>query len=307
MSAGSARGGSAPRPGAEVLAAGFGAAATDTLFNPLAMITVRLQVDREKKLYKNLRQCGSRVLAEEGLLGLWTPGLVATCLRALTQTGLRIGLYPTVKRVFSGDGLLVKMAAGATTGAIGATVANPIELVRVKLQAEAGLLSCEGLYATGLRTGFAPSHAHTLAALSDIARTEGVFRGLWRGVPANVCRASLLSAGQLSTYDACKQAALRSGWADTPRLHLASSCLSGLVAQICCMPADVVKTRVQSGQYADRYRGSAHCFLSILRSEGVLALYRGFSAAAARQVPVMAVQMPIVEQVRKRLFGLDYL
>ena len=31
---------------------------------------------------------------KEGLLGLWAPGLVATWLRAFSQTGLRIGLYP---------------------------------------------------------------------------------------------------------------------------------------------------------------------------------------------------------------------
>ena len=36
----------------------------------------------------------ARIISEEGLLRLWTPGLVATWLRALTQTGLRVGLYP---------------------------------------------------------------------------------------------------------------------------------------------------------------------------------------------------------------------
>mmetsp|Transcript_100039 Transcript_100039/g.311087 ORF Transcript_100039/g.311087 Transcript_100039/m.311087 type:complete len:91 (-) Transcript_100039:24-296(-) len=90
-------------------------------------------------------------------------------------------------------------------------------------------------------------------------------------------------------------------------MHLACSCLSGLVAQLACMPADVVKTRVQGGQHGQLYRGPAHCLLVIVREEGLAVLYRGFSAAAARQVPVMAVQMPIVEQIRKRLFGLEYM
>ena len=35
-----------------------------------------------------------RIASEEGLVGLWSPGLVATWLRAFTQTGLRLGLYP---------------------------------------------------------------------------------------------------------------------------------------------------------------------------------------------------------------------
>lgn len=298
-----------PRPGLEVLAAGLGAAVTDTIFNPLAMITVRLQVDRERRLYQSLWQCGGRILAEEGVLGLWQTGLVATWMRGFSQTGLRIGLYPTVKRFYqregSGDTLLVKLGAGATTGAVGSALANPIDLVRVKLQSEAGVVAA-GVYTTGLRAGFVPSHANTFAAFTDIFRQEGL-RGLWRGVSANMTRASLLSAGQLTTYDKCKQVAVEAGWKDGPRLHLLSSCLSGLVAQFVCMPADVVKTRVQSGQHAQLYRSPWHCLRCIVRDEGLAVLYRGFTAAASRQVPVMAVQMPIVEQIRKQIFGLEYL
>lgn len=65
---------------------------------------------------------------------------------------------------------------------------------------------------------------------SECRREEGLF-GLWRGAPANVARAALLSAGQLATYDQTKQMALAAGAAEGPALHLAASCCSGLVAQ----------------------------------------------------------------------------
>lgn len=201
--------------------------------------------------------------------------------------------------------MALKISAGATTGAIGAAIANPIDLVRVRFQGEGGTV-VNGLYTTGLRKGMPPTHSHTAAAFRDILRMEGL-RGLWRGMSANMARASLLSSGQLTTYDQCKQEAVKAGWADGPRLHFSCSCLSGLVAQILCMPADVVKTRVQSGQHAQLYRSPVHCLCTIVREEGLAVLYRGFTPAAARQVPVMAVQMPIVEQIRKRVFGLDYM
>ncbi|CAE7244425.1 PUMP1 [Symbiodinium natans] len=292
----------------DVAAAGLGAAVTDTIFNPLAMITVRLQVDKDKVLYRDLRQCALRIFQEEGLLGLWLPGLVATWMRAFTQTGLRLGLYPSIKRLYQSaglgdDNLAVKICSGATTGSLGAAIANPVDLIRVRLQGEAGLLR-NGVYATGLRAGHPPRHAHTPRAFVDIFQQEGL-GGLWRGVSANVARASLLSSAQLTTYDQCKQMAVHAGWLDGPKLHLASSCLSGFVAQIACMPADVVKTRVQCGQGV--FRHPLHCAACILREEGPRGFYRGFAPAAARQVPVMAVQMPIVEQIRKRLFGLDYM
>merc|ERR1719254_72543 len=116
--------------------------------------------------------------------------------------------------------------------------------------------------------GCAPSHAHTFAAFVDVARAEGLV-GLWRGVTASVSRVALLSGTQLGTYDQSKQVAIRRGWAqDGPALHFCCSSLSGLVAQAACMPADVVKTRVQSGQHAQLYRSPAHCLLSIVRDEG---------------------------------------
>jgi len=298
-----------PLPWREVLAAGLGAAVTDTIFNPLALITVRLQVDGERRLYSSLRQCGARTLADEGLLGLWTPGLVATWMRAFSYTGLRVGLYPEVKRVYAqagiGEGLSAKIASGATTGALGSAIASPVDLARVKLQGESGLV-VGGVLTTGLRAGHPPSHAHTLALFSDTFRHEGI-RGLWRGASANMCRASLLSSTQLAMYDTSKQAAVHAGWIEGPQMHAACSLLSGLAAQAACMPADVVKTRMQSGQHAEASRGPVHCLLAITRQESPRALYRGFIPAAARQAPVMAVQMPIVEQIRKRLFGLSYM
>ncbi|CAJ1368529.1 unnamed protein product [Effrenium voratum] len=293
----------ADRMALDVLAAGSGAAITDSIFNPLAMITVRQQVDWERRMYHGLLPSLRRVLAEEGLLGLWAPGLVATWLRAFSQTGLRIGLYPRIKRLYHGespDSLAAKIGAGATTGSMAAAMANPADLVRVRLQADAGRI-LEGCYVSGLRAGHEPRYAHTFKAFQDIFRKEGVI-GLWNGVQANVARAALLSAGQLSTYDQTKQVALQAGWVDGPRLHLASSCLSGFVAQVACMPADVVKTRMQTATS----EGAASSALEILR-EGPRGFYRGFVPAASRQVPVMAVQMPIVEYIRKHIFGLEYL
>ena len=44
---------------------------------------------------------------------------------------------------------------------------------------------------------------------------------------------------------------------------------------------------------------------ALVAKSGPAALYRGFWPAAARQGPVMVIQMPIVEQFRKAM-GLEY-
>jgi solute carrier family 25 uncoupling protein 8/9 len=81
--------------------------------------------------------------------------------------------------------------------------------------------------------------------------------------------------------------------------------LSGFAAQTVVMPADVLRTLVMSGARASD-GGTLATLRALVREGGVRALYRGYRPALARQGPVMVVQMPLVEQLR-RLFGLDYL
>ncbi|KAD4384179.1 hypothetical protein E3N88_24347 [Mikania micrantha] len=84
------------------------------------------------------------IAREEGLASLWkgiVPGLHRQCLYG----GLRIGLYEPIKNLYVGDNfigdapLTTKILAGLTTGALAIAVANPTDLVKVRLQAEGKL------------------------------------------------------------------------------------------------------------------------------------------------------------------------
>lgn len=313
----------------QVLAAGAGSALTDSIFNPLECVKVRMQISSggggsvgQQQQYRSLGQTLRRILAEEGLWLLWTPGLPATWLRGLTYTGFRVGMYPSIKaalplRTDGGDGsgssgLLGKVVAGATSGVIGAVLFTPTDVVRIRLQGDAGALGADGVLRTGLRAGRRPRYRSTAHAFGAIAREEGVLRGLWRGVSSNIARASLLSGGQLATYDQLKETLRRPtaeggvlGAADGPALHLGCSFVSALVAQTVCMPADTMKTKVMADG-GGQFRGLLDCAAQTLRAEGARGFFRGYAPAMARQGPVMVLQMPIVEQLR-RLLGLEYM
>lgn len=55
---------------------------------------------------------------------------------------LRIGLYEPVKRLYIGEDfqghipMIYRIAAALTTGAIGITVANPTDVVKIRFQGE---------------------------------------------------------------------------------------------------------------------------------------------------------------------------
>jgi solute carrier family 25 uncoupling protein 8/9 len=80
------------------------------------------------------------IVKEEGASALYK-GIVAGVHRQILFAGLRVGLYLPVRDAICGplkDGqnpaLYQKALAALTTGAIGITVANPTDVVKVRLQ-----------------------------------------------------------------------------------------------------------------------------------------------------------------------------
>ncbi|EEH55315.1 mitochondrial carrier family [Micromonas pusilla CCMP1545] len=316
----------------EWLAASMGCTIADAMFNPLEVLKVRRQMLARRASSTTASNAaaaaatasatapptGTLALARDAIKsrglanGLWLPGLEATCYRAFSYTGFRIGMYPSgashalvpirplrdaiVSRGAFGDAdsIAARVAAGALTGAVGSAVFNPIDVVRIRMQ------------------GPTP-YPSTLGAFVAIAKREGVVRGLWRGTDACVARAALLSGSQLATYDSVKKhLKANGGFEEGPGLHFAASFTSGIVAQTVTMPADTLKTLAMAGgdggDGGKRHGGgpgTLGILTRVLRTHGVGALYRGYWPAMARQGPVMVIQMPIVEQFR-RAFGLEY-
>ena len=90
---------------------------------------------------------------------------------------------------------------------------------------------------------------------------------------------------------------------DGPVLHGLAACAGGVGPGICATPADVVMTRYQA---SSTYRSAFGAAGDILRKDGVLAFYRGFTPFVVRLGPVFLISLPLTEQIR-RLAGLGYL
>lgn len=133
-----------------------------------------------------------------------------------------MGLYEPLRGMFhrmldggeSSPGIVVKVLAGLAAGATGAAIANPTDLVKVRMQAAA-------------KGKTAHAYKGTLDAFAVIYRQEGL-AGLYRGVGPTTQRAMLLTATQLASYDHIKQAVTRSGVEDGLPLHFAVSMIAGM-------------------------------------------------------------------------------
>ncbi|CAK0881081.1 unnamed protein product [Prorocentrum cordatum] len=213
------------------LAAGF----TASLFSPLELVKTRLQVQYQfgPPLYSGLGHALRRIAEEEGVAALWRHGFAGFVARDLTFSGFRIGLYPTVRSLYSrrktaGDdaGLPAKVLSGCTTGMVGSALANPVDVVRVRTSVESGAVDASsGLFTTGLRAGEAPRFRGFGGCARQLA-SEPLASGAYGGVGASMARAAALSGGQLASYDHCKYLLLKHGGfaEDGALLHAVAPC-----------------------------------------------------------------------------------
>lgn len=261
-------------------------------------------------MYSTPRQTIGRIMAEEGLFASWgglvMPGMTATVMRELSYGCLRFSLYGPAKRLIVGNGekvdpgLGVKISSGALSGAIASFTANPTDIVKIRLQKEAGCVE-DGIYVTGLHKGQKPTYSTTLAAFRAIYNNEGGIFGLYRGWQPTVGRACALVAAQLSTYDHTKYTMKQKGLMEEGfKLHIVASLFAALNTAIVTQPFDTIKTLLMTGTY----KGPIECVATVIRENGPMFLYRGFFPSLCRFAPHSLIALPLWERIRG-LLGLS--
>jgi solute carrier family 25 (mitochondrial uncoupling protein), member 8/9 len=184
-----------------VLMASTAAMTAEVATIPIDTAKVRLQIQTTKAgeapRYSGIFGTVAKVAAEEGPLALWS-GLVPGLQRQFVFAGLRVGLYVPVRDMITGPlapgqnpTLLQKIAAGMTTGAIGISIANPTDVVKIRMQAQGRLPVAERPYKS------------SMDCYGKIIADKGV-PGLWIGVVPNIMRNSIINAAELASYDQFK-------------------------------------------------------------------------------------------------------
>jgi len=337
----------------EMLAAGPGCAIANGLLNGFETTKVKLQLhkshvspqhkpNRSPAAYHNATTIGvmRQIASEEGIVrGLLTPGLAASLTRSMLYGAYRVGLYPTVRdnvgKLLGNDKnssnaslIQQRILSGMLTGGLGSMVSCPLDVVRTRMQADAGLVvtkapSCTNpaippaYYGTGLRRGQPVRYTGMCSALVKIWKDEGLVHGLYRGASVTIARACVLNGAQLASYDTMKHSALNWGqshaeasgklYQEGPLLHVSCALLSGILAQSVVMPIDTLKSHMMLG------KGWTLVFqhgCSILIEQNSRAihplrllklLYRGYAPACAGQGLIMVLQMPLIEAFRHHL------
>jgi solute carrier family 25 folate transporter 32 len=153
----------------------------------------------------------------------------------------------------------VHALAGISAGACSTTLLYPLDLVKVRFQADTRLERMPGV----------------LQAASKVVRKEGV-RALFNGLTPALLGSALSWGGFFYFYERFKPE--EAGAVN----HAVASIQSGACMVLLTNPVWLVKTRLQlqrSGQERVMYRGVGDAFRRIVKEEGWLALYRGILPA----------------------------
>ncbi|KAJ6850984.1 mitochondrial uncoupling protein 1-like [Iris pallida] len=265
---------------------------------PLDTAKVRLQLQKKAvskdagtvPKYRGMLGTVATIAREEGLTALWKgiiPGLHRQCLYG----GLRIGLYDTVKSLLAGDNLFgeiplsKKILAGLATGALAIAIANPTDLVKVRLQAEGKL-----------PPGAPRRYSGAVNAYYTIARQEGL-KALWTGIGPNIARNAIINAAELASYDQVKEMILKiPGFTNNVFTHLLAGLGAGFFAVCIGSPVDVVKSRMMGDS---TYKNTFDCFIKTLKNDGPFAFYKGFIPNFGRLGSWNVIMFLTLEQVKK--------
>jgi len=292
-----------PGLGVQLLTAGSAACVADLLTFPLDTAKVRLQVQGEGRSclnaaavvngaaasggsgaggsptkYAGVLGTVRGIAAHEGPKALYN-GIVPGLQRQMAFSAIRIGAYESVKtfyknqtKVESGVGMLmVRIAAGVTTGTLAILSAQPTDVVKVRMQAEQKAVGAPSRY------------KGVIDAYVTIAKTEGV-KGLYKGTLPNIARNCIINVGEIVVYDIAKEAIITNGlMRDGIPCHFSAAVVAGFCATLVASPVDVIKTRFMNSPNG-RYKGALSCALETGRNEGLLAFYKGFNASFTRLV-----------------------
>ncbi|PAV90831.1 hypothetical protein WR25_06268 [Diploscapter pachys] len=269
------------------VAGGVGGSCTVIVGHPFDTVKVRIQTmsrpkPGEKPLFTGALDCAKQTVAKEGFFALYkgmaAPLVGVSPLFAVFFGGCAVGKWlqqtdPDQEMTF-----MQNVNSGALAGVFTTVVMVPGERVKCLLQVQ--------------QAGNSPSGVHYNGPLDVVKKLykEGGIRSIYRGTGATLLRDIPASAAYLSVYEYLKKKFSGEGSQRTlsPGATLLAGGLAGMANWSVCIPADVLKSRLQTapeGKYPDGIRG---VFREVIREEGPRALFKGFAPVMLRAFPANA-------------------
>ncbi|RVX69912.1 Succinate/fumarate mitochondrial transporter [Exophiala mesophila] len=188
------------------------------------------------------------------------------------------------------------LIAGGGAGMMEALVCHPLDTIKVRMQ-----LSRRGRTPGQKSRGFYQTG-------KDIVKRE-TFLGLYKGLGAVLSGIIPKMAIRFTSYEWYKQALANDQGVVTSKATFLAGLGAGVTEAVAVVtPMEVVKIRMQAQYHSlsdpldvPKYRSAPHALLTVVREEGIGALYRGVSLTALRQGTNQAVNFTAYSEFKEQL------
>jgi solute carrier family 25 citrate transporter 1 len=201
----------------------------------------------------------------------------------------------------NGDGkqktpILTHLVAGGAAGFMEACTCHPLDTIKVRMQ----LAKNAARSATGKPLGF-------FGVGMKIVRNES-FWALYKGLGAVVAGIVPKMAIRFSSFEMYKElmANKETGKVSTTAVFFAGLLAGTTEAVLVVSPMDLIKIRLQAQRHSmadpmdiPKYRNAPHAAYTIVREEGIRALYKGVTLTALRQATNQAANFTAYQEFKK--------
>ncbi|KAF9116585.1 mitochondrial aspartate-glutamate transporter agc1 [Mortierella sp. AM989] len=179
---------------------------------------------------------------------------------------------------------------GSISGAVGATVVYPIDLVKTRMQNQRSKIVGELLY------------KNSIDCFKKVIKNEGVL-GLYRGLGPQLVGVAPEKAIKLTMNDLVRRYLSDKNGNITLPGELIAGGVAGGSQVVFTNPLEIVKIRLQvAGEAAKTLEGPRPGAIAIVRNLGIVGLYKGASACLLRDIPFSAIYFPVYAHLKKDLF-----
>lgn len=187
------------------------------------------------------------------------------------------------------------LAAGGAAGAFEATVMFPTEFVKTQLQ----------LQAAAVKAGGKAQYSGVFDCAKKTVQTRGFF-GLYAGLSTLVVGSIPKAGVRFAAFNFFKEQLQD----DKGKLSTGSTLLCGMCAGfseaiLAVTPMETVKTKLIHDQnsVAPKYRGLVHGVTTMVKEEGITAIYKGLAPTMAKQGANQATRFLVFNNLKAFLQG----
>jgi solute carrier family 25 2-oxodicarboxylate transporter 21 len=254
-----------------VIAGGIAGISEVLVTYPLDLVKTRSQLHKGSNLgvFSSL----TSILKTEGFSGMYR-GILSPILAEAPKRALKFTSNELYKPLFSSPNKPITWigsgGAGALAGATETIINCPFEVVKVRLQAKDNLSLYSG----------------TFDAVTKIAKKEGIF-ALYKGFEPQLLRNAAWNGTYFATVPLIKTLYEAKDAREKSMVAFIAGTIGGCIGTTLNTPLDVVKSRMQNQNTTAtiKYKWSLPSLVTIYSEEGIMALYKGYTARILRLGP----------------------